>query len=743
MQQGKDYFAFISYQRKDEKWADWLRKKLEHYRLPSNLRKKDASLPKEIRPIFRDALELAGGVLADEIQAALQQSKFLIVICSPNSAQSPWVNKEVQTFIDLGRTDRIIPFIIDGTPFTDAPTTECFPPALRSLQGEKELLGININEMGRYAAAVKVVACMFGLKFDALWQRYEREKRRKMYWIAAGTIAAFLCISGIALWMYQQKKETQQANWMMMENHARMVAEKSKEEVKKGNTYDAILALLELLPQDGSRPFVPELEEALRTAYDSLCSHRWNMRCFDKVYNYSSFADDDNRIVCEDDSTVDIYETKSLCKLIQFKKPDECCDLPFFLSHHCDSIFFMGTDNVICYHVADGKLIKKMDYTDAVLDLCMDACGELIGYQEWPWIEEWKKRKGVPDDAVVLNYNPQKHLLLYAQEIENEDFDIQKCYTLYDSRSKKIVKVLDDNGKSFSREAWRDVSCTAFSHDGNKLAIAYLYGKGTIIDLDDFSQKDFDCGNSEDCSHYSNVLTFGRNGQVLHTSMFDSFKIYDGSSLALVDSLPSFLSDGVTGEINSDGDVCIIADTETSIVWYLNKENKSKEIKGNFKKLETTSIVYEDTVLNNRFRVHVDEDGTLWFNDLNGEYKPWSRNDHGRYLDVKGYFQNNKYMAVNIVGFRDAQYGTDIIDVVTGVTVYRFPEDIYYVDQVYYNDESEQLVIGNNDAPFLDRAISFPSFDNLVILCKKATEGMQLSEEARKVFYMVDTSDLE
>ena len=736
MAQEKEYFAFISYQRKDEEWADRLRSKLEHYRLPSSVRRQDASLPKEIRPIFRDALELAGGVLAKEIEAALQQSKFLIVICSPNSAKSPWVNKEIQTFIDLGREDRIIPFIIDGTPFSDNEEAECFPPALRSLKDERELLGININEMGRDAAAVKVVARMFGLKFDALWQRYEREKRKKMYWIAAGTITAFLCISGIALWMYQQKKETQQANWMMMENHARMVAEKSKDEVKKGNTYDAILALLELLPQDGSRPFVPELEEALRTAYDSLCSHRWNMRYFDKIYNYVSFADDDNRIVCGDNSTVDIYETKSLRKLMQFKKPDECCDLPFFLSHHCDSIFFMGTDNVICYQVADGKLITKMDYTDAVLDLCMDACGEMIGYQEWPWIEEWKKLKRVPDDAVVLNYNPQKHLLLYAQVIENEDFDIQNRYMLYDCRSKKIVKVLDDNGKPFSREAWRDVSCTAFSPDGNKLAIAYLYGKGKIIDLNDFSHKDFDCGNSVDCSHYSNVLTFGRNGQILHTSMYDSFKIYDASSLALVDSLPSFLSDGVFGDINSDGDVCIISDTENSIVWYLNEAGKSKEIKGNFKKLETSSIIYEDTILDNRFHIHVDEEGTLWFDDLKGEYKSWSRTDYRRYLKVKGYFQNNKYMAVNILGFRDAQYGTDIIDVVTGMTVYRFPENIYYVDQVYYNYESEQLADGDDDAPYLDRAMSFPSFDKLVILCKKATEGMQLSEKARKVFYM-------
>ena len=199
MLQEKEYFAFISYQRKDEKWADRLRSKLEHYRLPSSVRKQDASLPKEIRPIFRDALELAGGVLAKEIETALQNSKFLIVICSPNSAKSPWVNKEIQTFIDLGREDRIIPFIIDGTPFSDNQDSECFPPALRSLRGEKELLGININELSRDAASIKVVARMFGLKFDTLWQRYEREKKRKRWmWIGGSLLIAFwgLCIGG-------------------------------------------------------------------------------------------------------------------------------------------------------------------------------------------------------------------------------------------------------------------------------------------------------------------------------------------------------------------------------------------------------------------------------------------------------------------------------------------------------------------------------------------------------------------
>ena len=225
MAQEKEYFAFISYQRKDEEWADRLRNKLEHYRLPSSVRKQDASLPKEIRPIFRDTLELAGGVLAKEIETALNNSKFLIVICSPNSAKSPWVNKEIQTFIDLGREDHIIPFIIDGTPFSDNPDTECFPPALRSLKGEKELLGININELSRDAACVKVVARMFGLKFDTLWQRYEREqKRKRLIWIGGSILLALLGMSIGGYFVKQNRtierqKERLQEDSVIMSNH--------------------------------------------------------------------------------------------------------------------------------------------------------------------------------------------------------------------------------------------------------------------------------------------------------------------------------------------------------------------------------------------------------------------------------------------------------------------------------------------------------------------------------------------
>lgn len=178
MEQKKEYYAFISYKREDEKWAKWLQNKLEHYKFPTNLNGR-TDLPKNIRPTFRDVTDLTPGLLAEEIDKALRSSEWLIVVCSPRSAKSPWVCKEAQTFIDLGRADKIIPFVIEGNPFSKDSSTECYPEALLNLTDGRELLAANINEMGRDAAAIKVVARMFNLRFDTLWQRFEREKKIK------------------------------------------------------------------------------------------------------------------------------------------------------------------------------------------------------------------------------------------------------------------------------------------------------------------------------------------------------------------------------------------------------------------------------------------------------------------------------------------------------------------------------------------------------------------------------------
>ena len=176
----KDYFAFISYKHEDEKWAKWLQNELEDYHLPTKIAKANPNLPKEIRPIFRDTTELKSGKLKQQIEEALNTSKFLIVICSPRAAQSVWVNREIETFIQKKGVERIIPFIVEGTAFAKNQEEECFPPVLRNLSEEQEILGANVQEVGRESAMIKAIAQMLGVNFSSLWNRYERAKKRKL-----------------------------------------------------------------------------------------------------------------------------------------------------------------------------------------------------------------------------------------------------------------------------------------------------------------------------------------------------------------------------------------------------------------------------------------------------------------------------------------------------------------------------------------------------------------------------------
>lgn len=194
------YYAFISYSRKDEKWAKWLQQKLETYRIPSKLRKQDLNIPQKLYPVFRDKTDLTGGKLLEVLHEELDQSQYLIVICSPNSAGSPWVDKEIRHFVEQGRDSYIIPFIVDGEPMADDPAQECYPESLRS-GSESEILGISVKELGRGKAFLRVVAALLHLKFD---QVVMRDRRRRMkQWAAASAACLCLLIGVLAgVWHY-------------------------------------------------------------------------------------------------------------------------------------------------------------------------------------------------------------------------------------------------------------------------------------------------------------------------------------------------------------------------------------------------------------------------------------------------------------------------------------------------------------------------------------------------------------
>ncbi len=201
-------FVFISYNHRDVKWAKWLQQKLEWYRLPTEAHN-ELSDSRYIRPVFRDRDTLTSGVLNDSLRAHLEASRYLVVICSPNSAKSEWVSDEIKAFLEMGRLERIIPFIVEGSPcdyshcnISQPLMGECFPLALRQWNREhpdRNLLGIAVTDDGRtdrQKAFIRLVAHLLGMQFDALWQRHKRFIRRLA--VFAAVIA--LALAALSYW---------------------------------------------------------------------------------------------------------------------------------------------------------------------------------------------------------------------------------------------------------------------------------------------------------------------------------------------------------------------------------------------------------------------------------------------------------------------------------------------------------------------------------------------------------------
>lgn len=195
------YFAFISYNSADTGWGKRLQRRLENYRMPSTLCGERGWKRKPINPVFFAPTDIQPGGLDDELKSRLRASRNLIVICSPNSARSSWVGKEIAYFSSLGRTENIFFFIVDGIPHSGDPATECFNPVTETL-GLPEILGANIHEkvyrrpwLNRERAIVQLITKLLGVEFDSVWQRHRRRLRRKIAAWSAGAAAVIAAIA--------------------------------------------------------------------------------------------------------------------------------------------------------------------------------------------------------------------------------------------------------------------------------------------------------------------------------------------------------------------------------------------------------------------------------------------------------------------------------------------------------------------------------------------------------------------
>lgn len=207
--------AFISYSRKDKSVANWLHTKLEKFPYPESLVKIENRPPdkKYLRPVFIDTKDLSVDEhpFNDKIKAVLEDSRFLILICSKNSKTSVFVDTEVKYFLQSHEMDysKIVPLFIDEVDdnippsILDTPVMKRHFPIYNTALSEK-------SEANIYCF-YQITAYLLGIDFSYIYNRYENyaiNKRKKNHLRIGVLVGALLVIILCLFGLFRKEQES-------------------------------------------------------------------------------------------------------------------------------------------------------------------------------------------------------------------------------------------------------------------------------------------------------------------------------------------------------------------------------------------------------------------------------------------------------------------------------------------------------------------------------------------------------
>ena len=221
-----DYDVFFSYRHRplDSEITQKLFNLAENYRLPASLRERGMH---GVRRAFRDTEELpVSRILTDTIDKALHSTDCLVVVCSTDTPSSEWVDREVATFIELGRADHVFPILISGDPDTSFPASMKLIPDIMDRLMDIRVPGNDTRRMMSLAESemLKVIACIAGCTEEELAREHQLEQNRNVVKRAVTCAAAFVLILAVSLSLmiraqnYRNEAEKREAASMQILN---------------------------------------------------------------------------------------------------------------------------------------------------------------------------------------------------------------------------------------------------------------------------------------------------------------------------------------------------------------------------------------------------------------------------------------------------------------------------------------------------------------------------------------------
>lgn len=273
----RNYIAFISYRHTplDMAAAKQLHGLIEQYTIPKQLRHGGQ---KKLGIVFRDQEELpASSDLSRDICSALDNSEFLIVICTPDTPQSIWVEREIRYFLQNHDRNHILTVLAEGEP------SEAFPKILTQTYNGQEIEPLAADVRAKNTRGVlsklrrecrRLFAAMLGCPYDAIVLREQRRQRRRTLAFTAAVLTVAISFSAVLLVknkeISQKNTELAQQKAEVQQRESQLLTANAQEAMAGGDYLAAVENAVSALPREGDedRPYYAPAESVLMEALD-------------------------------------------------------------------------------------------------------------------------------------------------------------------------------------------------------------------------------------------------------------------------------------------------------------------------------------------------------------------------------------------------------------------------------------------------------------------------------------------
>ncbi len=486
------YAAFISYRHGDidEKVAMQIHKQIEQYRIPHKLAK--ALGKKSVGKVFRDAEELkAASDLSAIIRDALDETEWLIVICTKRFQKSVWCMEEVEYFVQIRGREKIIVVLVEGEP------DESFPKILTEIERDGKIVSIEplaVDIRAESEAHIisnvkkekfRFLAAMLDVDYDDLRQRQRERKLRAILVASGGVVFATGIFAFVVMWKNFELSNAYTALDNSMQQALRgqsyYLSEYANEAYDNGDRKTAAMLALEALPEDlnnPERPFVSSVMRSLTQAvgvYDYSIGYKaeQSIDMEEEAYDTKVQVSSDNKIILiekyyyaannmlkrhiyiyslEDTKEIVSYEAKDLNRA--YYSEDTRCS---YLLNDSSTLVYAGSSGITAVDIYTGKTL----FTGRnVSELTVSDKEDIIAAIDY-------------EDGGLYSYNLEGELLLEC-DLGN---DIE--YTLYDISPDSSTFVLSAGTAS------RDGILLVDSKNGENIFIDQLGECNSILFSDD------------------------------------------------------------------------------------------------------------------------------------------------------------------------------------------------------------------------------------------------------------------